>query len=111
MSRPWDDVVDATLAALAAALHVAMAALVDRLPPDGAISLLFVAFPPAAAATGAVVLLLLGDPRLVQGACVYTWLMVLFTLPAYFLGLAWMPSAVVLTVAALRLGRRARTAG
>ena len=110
MKRSWDVVVDATLAVLAAAVHVAMAALVDRLPPDGAVSVLFVALPPAAAATGALVLLVIGDPRLVQAACVYTWLMVVFTLPAYFLGLAWVPSALVLTVAALRLGRRAMTA-
>ena len=102
MRRSRDDVVDATLAVLAAAVHVALASVADRLPPDGAVSLLFVVFPPAAAATAAIVLLLTGDRRLLQGACVYTWTMAVFTLPAYFLGLAWVPSAVILTVAVLR---------
>ena len=110
MKSSRDDVLDATLAVLAAAVHVAMAALVDRLPPDGGISVLFVALPPAAAATAAVVLLLTGDRRLLQGTCVYTWVMAVFTLPAYFLGLAWVPSALVLTAAALRWGRPAAAA-
>lgn len=107
--RSRDDVVDATLAVLAAAVHVAMASLADRLPPDGGISLLFVALPPAAAATAAIVLLVTGDRRLLQGTCVYTWLMAVFTLPAYFLGLAWVPSAGILTVAVLRPSRAAVT--
>jgi predicted permease len=104
-------VLDATLATLAAGIHVAMASLVDRLPPEADVSALFVAFPPVAAATAALVLLVTGNRRLLQGAAVYTWLMVVFTLPAYFLGLAWVPSAVLLTVAALRPGRAVRTPG
>lgn len=41
------------------------------------------------------------ERRPLQVARVFTWLMVIFTLPAG-LGLAWVPSAALLTVAVLR---------
>jgi hypothetical protein len=97
-----DDLLDAGLASLAAGVHLAMAGLVDRFPPQPDVSLLFVAMPAVAAAAAALALLVAGERRVLQGACVYTWLMAVFTLPAYGLGLAWVPSALVLTLAATR---------
>lgn len=102
MDRRRDDLLDAGLASLAAGVHIAMAGLVDRFPPVPDLSLLFVGVPAVAAIGAAIVLLVVGDRRLLQGACVYTWLMAVFTLPAYGLGLAWVPSAALLTVAAVR---------
>lgn len=102
MTRTRDDLIDALLASLAAGVQLAVAAAVGRFPPEADLSLLFVAGPALLAALAAVALLFLGDRRPLQVACVYTWLMVLFTLPAYFLGLAWAPAALVLTAAALR---------
>lgn len=102
MERRRDDLLDAGLASLAAGVHVAMAALVGRFPPGPGVSLLFVAVPAVAAIGGAIALLVVQDRRLLQGACVYTWLMAVFTLPAYGLGLAWVPSAAVLTAAVAR---------
>jgi hypothetical protein len=97
-----DDLLDAGLASLAAGVHLAMAGLVGRFPPPPDVSLLFVALPAVAAAAAALALLVAAERRVLQVACVYTWLMAAFTLPAYGLGLAWVPSAVVLTVAVVR---------
>lgn len=96
-----DDLLDAGLASLAAGVQLAMAALVDRFPPQLDMSLLFVGLPALAAAAAAVALLA-GERRVLQGACVYTWLMAVFTLPAYGLGLAWVPAALLLTLAVAR---------
>lgn len=101
MKRNRDDLLDATLAVLAAAVHVAMASVVDRFPPDLDVSLLFVALPALLAAAAGLVLLVRSERRPLQAACLLTWLMVVFTLPAG-LGWAWVPSAVVLTVAVFR---------
>lgn len=101
MQRNRDDLLDASLAMLAAAVHVAMASVVDRFPPELDLSIVFVVLPALLSAGAAVVLLLRPERRPLQVACVYTWLMVVFTLPAG-LGLAWVPSAAVLTVAVLR---------
>jgi len=101
VQRNRDDLLDASLAMLAAALHVAMASVVDRFPPELDLSIAFVVLPALLSAGAAVVLLLRPERRPLQVACVYTWLMVVFTLPAG-LGLAWVPSAAVLTVAVLR---------
>ncbi len=95
-----DDLLDAALASLAAGVHVAMAASRDRFPPEADFSALFVVLP-ALLAVVAAVALLLGERRPLLVACVYAWMMALFTLPAQFLGLAWLPTAVVLTVAVL----------
>lgn len=97
-----DDLLDAGLASLAAGVHLAMAGLVDRFPPESDVSMLFVGLPAVAGVAAALALIVTGERRVLQGACVYTWLMAVFTLPAYGLGLAWVPSALVLTVAAVR---------
>lgn len=99
-----DSLLDAGLASLAAGVHLAMAGLVGRFPPEPelGVELLFVGLPVLLAATAAVTLLVNGDRRPLQVACVYTWLAALFTLPAFFLGLAWVPTAAVLTLALVR---------
>lgn len=97
-----DDLLDAALAAAAAAVHLAMAAVVDRYPPALDFSVVFVGLPVLLAVAAAVALLVAGDRRPLQGACLYGWLMVLFTLPAKGLGFAWLPSGLVLTVALSR---------
>lgn len=97
-----DDSLDATLAVAAVGLHLAAAALLDRLPPDGGIGLLLVVLPVLAGLASVVALLVRSDRRLLQGTCVLEWLLVLFTLPAFGLGLTFVPAATVLTVAALR---------
>ena len=97
-----DDLLDAALAALAAGVHLAMAAVVDRFPPTLDFSVVFVVLPVVLSVVAAVALVLPGDRRPLQAACLYGWLMVLFTLPAQGLGLAWLPSALLLTVALSR---------
>lgn len=100
MSR--DDLLDVALVAAGLGLHVAGLALLDRLQPGvGLIGLLLVALP-AVFALAAVVGLVRGDRRPVQVAATYAWLVVLFTLPAFGMGLAFAPGAIVLSVAALR---------
>lgn len=97
-----DDLLDAGLASLAAGVHLAMAAVVGRFPLELDFSVVFVALPAVLASVAAVALLVAGDRRPLMAACVYTWLMALFTLPAQFLGVAWVPGAAVLTLALLR---------
>ena len=102
MTLRRDDLLDAGLASLAAGTHVAMAFAVDRFPPGADLSLLFVGLPPLLSAVAAVALLVRGERRPLLAAAVLGWLVVLFTLPAQFLGLAWLPSAVLLTIALQR---------
>lgn len=96
-----DTLLDAGLATLAAGVHLAMAATADRWPPEADFSLLFVVLPAVLAGVAALVLLGNGDRRPLYVAAVYAWLMVLFTLPAQFLGVRWLPTAAVLTFALL----------
>ena len=97
-----DDLLDAALAVLAAGVHLGMAAVVDRFPPVLDFSVVFVVLPVVLSVVAAVALVVPGDRRPLGAACLYGWLMVLFTLPAQGLGLAWLPSALVLTVAVAR---------
>ena len=97
-----DDLLDAALALVAVGVHLAMAASVDRLPPELDVSVLFVVLPPVLALVAAGAVLVARDLRPLQLACLYTWLMVLYTLPAQWLGLRWVPTALVLTVALVR---------
>lgn len=103
MRRPSrDDLLDAALALLAAGVHLGMAAVVDRFPPVFDFSVVFVVVPVVLSVVAAVALVVPGDRRPLQAACLYGWLIVLFTLPAQGLGFAWVPSALVLTVALVR---------
>lgn len=103
MWRPTrDDLLDAGIALVAAAVHVGMSAWADRFPPELDSSVLFLVLPPVLAVVAAGAALVARDLRPMQLACLYTWLMVLYTLPAELLGLAWIPSALLLTVALVR---------
>lgn len=97
-----DDTVDAGLALGGVALHLAAAAYLDRLPPGLGLDLLLVVLPVLLGVGAAVVVALRSDRRPLQVACTLEWLLVLFTLPAYFLGLALVPAAAVLSVAVFR---------
>jgi hypothetical protein len=97
-----DDLLDAGMASLAAGVHLAMAAVVDRFPPEVDFSVVFVVLPVVAAVVAALALLVRGERRPLLVAGVYAWLVVLFTLPAQGLGVAWVPSALVLMVALAR---------
>ena len=100
-----DDLLDALLVLAAAGLHLFAAARLDALPPSGVFESLLVGLPLVAHAA-AVVLLVLRDRRGLQGACLLEWLVVLYTLPASFLGLAFVPAALVLSLALARPRRR-----
>ncbi|MCW2678860.1 MAG: hypothetical protein JWM62_261 [Frankiales bacterium] len=93
-----DDLLDAVLAALAAGAHVAMTARADRFPPELDFSVVFVVVPVVLSVLAALALCV-GERRVLQAACFYAWLMVLFTVPAQGLGLYWLPTALVLTLA------------
>ncbi|MCW2613635.1 MAG: hypothetical protein JWN08_629 [Frankiales bacterium] len=97
-----DDAVDAALALAAVGLHLGAAAYLDRLPPDLGIDLLLVVLPVLLGVVAVVALLVRADRRPLQVACTAEWLLVLFTLPAFGLGLAFVPAAAVLSVAVLR---------
>lgn len=97
-----DDAVDAALALAGAGLHAAAAAYLDRLPPGLGLDLLLVVLPVLLCVGAAVALAVRGERRPLQVACTLSWLLVLFTLPAYFLGLAFVPAAAVLSVAVFR---------
>ena len=94
------DSVDVALAVVAAGLHLGGAAYLDRLPPDSSLDVVLGVLPVLAALAGAALLVLRGDRRGLFGACLLTWLVVLFTLPAFGQGLAFVPAAIALTVAA-----------
>jgi hypothetical protein len=79
-----------------------MAGVVDRFPPVLDFSVVFVVLPMVLSGVAALALLASGDRRPLLVAGVYGWLVVLFTLPAQGLGLAWLPSALVLTIALSR---------
>lgn len=100
---------DLALVATGTALHLAAAAVLDLLPPGSAVQLLLVGLPVVVAVAAVAALVLRADRRVLQGLAVLEWLLVLFTLPAFFLGLGFVPAAAVLTVAARRPARPAPT--
>ena len=95
-----DNSVDVALAVVAAGLHLGGAADLERLPPDSFLDVFLVVLPVLAALTGAGLLVVRGDRRGLFVACLLTWLIVLFTRPAFGQGLAFVPAAIALTVAA-----------
>lgn len=97
-----DDVLDALLALLALGLHLAAAGYQERLPPDSVLDVLLVVVPALAIAAAVVLLVVRRDRRGLQVACTLEWLLVLFMLPAFFMGLAYVPAAAALTAALVR---------
>jgi hypothetical protein len=87
------------LALLAAGVHLAAVALVDRWPLELAdFSFLFEGLPAVLAVVGAVAVAVRDERRPLAVACFWAWAMAVFTMPAYFLGLAFVPTAVLLSV-------------
>lgn len=110
MPLPRRDVaIDAALVLAGLALHLLALVLLDRFPPSSGFPFLFEGTPVLACA-GALIALALGEPRGVGAAATVQWMVVGFTLFAYPLGLAFVPAAVVLTLAVTRPGPLARTA-
>ena len=89
---------DTLLALAAAGVHLGAVALVDRWPLEADFSFLFEGLPAVLAVVAALVVAVRGDRRPLAVACFWTWTNALFTLPAYFLGLAFVPGAVLLSV-------------
>ena len=89
---------DAALALAGAGVHLGAVRLADRWPLKADFSFLFEGLPAVLAVVAAVVLAVRGDRRPLMAACFWTWTMALFTLPAYFLGLWFVPGAVLLSV-------------
>ena len=92
------DLRDGALALAAAVVHLGAVVLADRWPLEPDFSFLFEGLPAVLAVVAAVVVLVRGDRRPLAVACFWAWAMAVFTLPAYFLGLWFVPSALLLSV-------------
>jgi hypothetical protein len=92
------DRIDAALALAGAAAHLVAVWLVGRWPPSLGFAGSFETVPVVLAVVAAVVLVVRSDRRPLVVACFWTWAAVAFTLPAYFLGLAFVPGAVLLSL-------------
>ncbi len=92
-------------------LHVAACSRLDYLPPDRAFEVLVTVLPTLlVGAALAAAVLRPAERRPLQAAALLEWLLVLFALPADFVGLLFAPSAALLSVTLAR--RRAdATAG
>lgn len=97
-TRRRTDLRDAALGVAAAGVHVGAVVLADRWPLEPDFSFLFEGLPAVLAVVGAVLVAVRGDRRGLAVACFWAWTMALFTLPAYFLGLWFVPTAVLLSV-------------
>jgi hypothetical protein len=89
---------DTALALAAAGVHLAAVALADRWPLARDFSFLFEGLPAVLAVVAAVAIAVRDERRPLMAACFWAWAMAVFTLPAYFLGLAFVPTAVLLSV-------------
>lgn len=95
-------VIDVALVLVALGLHVGGAFLLELSPPDRPFEYFVVGVPAIVLVAALALLYARGDRRGLQAACLVQWLLVLYTLPAKFAGLAFVPSAVVLSLALLR---------
>ena len=92
-------------------LHVAVCSRLGYLPPDRAFEVLVTVLPTVlVGAALAAAVLRPGERRPLQAAALLEWLLVLFALPANFIGLLFAPSAAMLSVSLARQ-RAAATAG
>jgi hypothetical protein len=93
-----DDLVAAGCALAGAIAHLVAVWLLGRWPPDLGFEGLFETVPPVLAVIAAVVLVVRSDRRPLVVACFGAWAAVALTLPAYFLGLAFVPGAVLMSL-------------
>ncbi len=101
MSRR-DALLTALLIVAALGLHLAAGYRLDYVPPDRLFEVVVMGLPALADAVAVVALAVRGQRRPLQAACLLQWLLVLYTLPASFAGIAFVPSAVALSVAVSR---------
>lgn len=104
--RLRSDLIGAALALAGAGAHLLAARMVGRWPASSTVEQAYITAPLVLAVVGALALGLLAERRPQAAACVWTWLMVLFTLPANLLGLAFVPGALLMTLALFRPGAR-----
>lgn len=102
MSRPRSHLIDAALILVAIGLHLGAAYLLELFPPNRVFEYFIVGLPLLVLVGAVVALLARGDRRGLPIACLTQWLLVIYALPAKFVGLAFVPSAVVLSIALLR---------
>jgi hypothetical protein len=79
-------------------VHLLAVGLLGRWPPGVGAGTWFEAVPAVLALLAAAALVLRGDRRPLAVACLAAWAAVAFTLPAYFLGLAFVPGAVLMSL-------------
>lgn len=92
------DLTAAGFAGAGAVAHLVAVWLLDRWPPSLGFEGLFETVPPLLAVVAGVVLLARGDRRPLVLAAFWAWGAVALTLPAYLLGLAFVPTAVLLSL-------------
>lgn len=102
MTRRRDDLLDTLITLAGLALHVAASYQLDVFPPNGGFEAFIVGLPLAVGAVAIIALLVRGERRPLKTACLVEWLLALYTLPASFVGLAFVPSAAVLSIAVFR---------
>lgn len=102
MASRLDDLLDAAIVLGAAGLHVLALERLDALPPSGTFETVLFVLPLLAHLVAVVLLVVRHDRRGLQGACLLQWLLVLYTLPASFLGLSFVPAALALSLALYR---------
>ena len=84
-------------------LHVGACSRLGYLPPNRAFEVLVTVLPALLVVAAAVAAVLRPDERRpLQAAALLEWLLVLFALPANFVGLLFAPSAALLSVALSR---------
>lgn len=107
MSRR-DALLTALLIVAAVGLHVAAGYRLDYVPPDRLFEFVVVGLPVLGGVVAVVALAVRAERRPLQAACLLQWLLVLYTLPASFAGIAFVPSAVALSVAVSRTATSSR---
>jgi hypothetical protein len=99
LRRP--DLIDAGLVLAALLLHAGGAFLIDTMPPNRPFEVLLIGLPALVLLVALAAVLVRGERRPLQAACVLQWLLVLFALPAKLAGLAFVPAALALSAALL----------
>ena len=98
LSRP----IDVLLVALSVLAHLLVSIRIAIVPPVGNLETGVLVLPLIADAVAIALLLLRDDRTGLSVACLLQWLLVLYLIPAGFLGLVYVPAALLLSLAAFR---------